>query len=124
MKELRRLLQAYLLTVHDRVYYQLAPEDAVYPYLVIDFPAAYDDGEWTQTVSVDVDGWDIPADGDTTVLETLMESVRTGLNKKTFLSSELGATFFIESRLALQDDDKRIKRRKYIFEAHLFERSN
>jgi len=123
MTELRTLLQAYLKTLHPRVYFQVADESAVFPYLVFDFPTTTDNGEWMQVVNVDVDGWDTPVGGDTTAIEALMTTVKNGLNKYTITSDSIGVTFYLESKHALQDDDKRIKRRKYIFEAHLFERS-
>lgn len=124
MTELRTIVQSQLLALHSRVYFQVAPEDAVFPYLVYDIPDIFDDGEWFKRATVDVDGWDLPTDGDTTALETLMETVKDGLNKQTIVSASAGASFFLSSMHSLVDDDKRIKRRKYIFEAHLFERSN
>jgi hypothetical protein len=127
MIKLRTALQAYLKTKHPRVYFQAAPENAQYPYLVYDFPNTFDDGEASQTVTVDVDGWDAPAGGDTTELETLMETVNgngtTGLNKKTLTTDDIVVTFYLDNKIPLTDDDKRIRRRKYIYQAKLFERS-
>ena len=124
MTELRQMIQTHLLTLHPRVYFQVAPEDAVYPYLVFDIPNIFDDGEWFKRATIDVDGWDLPSNLDTTVLETLMNTVRDGMNKYTITSATSGVSLFLSSMHALQEDDKRIKRRKYVFEAHLFERSN
>mgnify|MGYP000904262362 FL=1 len=123
MKYLRELLYPQLKAIHPRVYFQMAPDDAPFPYLVYDFTQITNDGEGFETVAVDVDGWDIPADGDTTALETLMQTVNDALNKKTLTAEGLAVTFYLDRKIPLVDDNPGIKRRKYIYEARLFGRS-
>ncbi len=123
MKNLRKLLHPYLKSIHPRVYFQDAPDNAPFPYLVYDFTQITNDGEEFETVAVDIDGWDMPADGDTTALETLMQSVNAALNKKTLTAEELAVTFYLDRKIPLRDDNKDIRRRKYIYEARLFGRS-
>lgn len=123
MKNLRELIHPYLKSIHPRVYFQDAPDNAQFPYLVYDFTQITNDGEEFETVAVDVDGWDIPADGDTTALETLMQSVNNALNKKTLTAEGLAVTFYLDRKIPLLDDNKNIRRRKYVYEARLFGRS-
>lgn len=123
MINLRKLLHPYLKSIHPRVYFQLAPDDAQFPYLVYDFTQIVNDGEEFETVAVDVDGWDMPADGDTTALETLMQTVNDALNKKTLTAEGTAVTFYLDRKIPLLDDNKNIRRRKYIYEARLFGRS-
>ena len=123
MKNLRKLLYPFLKSIHPRVYFQVAPEDAEFPYLVYDFTQITNDGEGFETVAVDVDGWDMPAGGDTTALETLMQTVNDALNKKTLTAEGLAVTFYLDRKIPLVDDNPGIKRRKYIYEARLFGRS-
>ncbi len=131
MKNLRELIHPFLKSIHPRVYFQDAPDNAQFPYLVYDFTQITDDGEGFETVAVDVDGWDMPENGDTTALETLMETVNgngdaenpTGLNKKTLTAEGLAVTFYLDRKIPLRDDNKDIRRRKYIYEARLFGRS-
>src|SRR5690554_1682523 len=123
MKYLRELLYPQLKAIHPRVYFQVAPENAQFPYLVYDFTQITNDGEEFETVAVDVDGWDMPADGDTTALETLMQTVNDALNKKTLTAEGLAVTFYLDRKIPLLDDNKNIRRRKYIYEARLFGRS-
>jgi len=123
MKYLRELLYPQLKAIHPRVYFQVAPENAQFPYLVYDFTQITNDGEEFETVAVDVDGWDMPADGDTTALETLMQTVNDALNKKTLTAEGLAVTFYLDRKIPLVDDNPGIKRRKYIYEARLFGRS-
>ncbi len=123
MKNLRELIHPFLKSIHPRVYFQDAPDNAQFPYLVYDFTQITDDGEGFETVAVDVDGWDMPADGDTTALETLMQTVNDALNKKTLTAEGLAVTFYLDRKIPLRDDNKNIRRRKYIYEARLFGRS-
>lgn len=123
MKNLRKLLHPYLKSIHPRVYFQEAPDDAQFPYLTYDFTQITNDGEEFETVALDVDGWDMPAGGDTTALENLMESVNDALNKKTLTAEGLAVTFYLDRKIPLRDDNKDIRRRKYIYEARLFGRS-
>ena len=123
MKNLRKLLHPYLKSIHPRVYFQDAPDDAQFPYLTYDFTQITNDGEAFETVALDVDGWDMPAGGDTTALENLMESVNDALNKKTLTAEGLAITFYLDRKIPLRDDNPAIKRRKYIYEARLFGRS-
>ena len=123
MKNLRELIRPFLKSIHPRVYFQDAPDNAQFPYLVYDFTQITDDGEGFETVAVDVDGWDMPAGGDTTALETLMQTVNDALNKKTLTAEGLAVTFYLDRKIPLVDDNPGIKRRKYIYEARLFGRS-
>ena len=123
MKNLRKLLHPYLKSIHPRVYFQEAPDDAQFPYLTYDFTQITNDGEEFETVALDVDGWDMPAGGDTTALENLMESVNDALNKKTLTAEGLAITFYLDRKIPLRDDNPAIKRRKYIYEARIFGRS-
>lgn len=123
MIELRKALHEHLKTIHTRVYFQQAPDTATFPYIVYNIPSLNDDGEDFQLVTLDIDGWDAPETGDTTALETLMASVNTGMNKKTIVTEDFAVTFYLENKLSLTDDDPRIKRRKYVYQGRLFERS-
>lgn len=120
MIRLREILQIYLKTLHIRVYHQLAPKNAQFPYIVYDMPNIIDDGEGLQNVVLDIDGWDMPSNGDSTVLEQLMEVINNGLNKKTLTAENMAVNFYLDRKLTLSDDDERIKRRKYIYQAKLF----
>ena len=121
MIELRTIIQGQLKSVHPRVYFQMAPETATFPYLVYDIVSINDNGESFQLVTLDVDGWDNSAD--TTALETLMKNVNQTLNKKTFVSGNSTVTFYLENKLPLKDEEVMIKRRKYTYQGRLFERS-
>jgi hypothetical protein len=117
--ELRKVINAALKTVHPRVYFQAAPDDAIFPYLVYDLPNSVDDGYLEQFV-LDMDGWDTSTD--TTVLETLMDNVNNSLDGMTSTADGLIMSFYLDNRLSLLDDDPRIKRRKYTYQVRTYQR--
>ena len=116
--ELRKIIQSQLKTAHQRVYFMDAPDDARYPYLVYDLPNSVDDGSLENFV-LEVDGWDDSAD--TNVLEKLMDDMDNSLHRKTMVVGNLSVTFYRDNRLTLTDDDKRISRRQYIYQARVYQ---
>lgn len=119
MIELRKTLLDYLKKFHSRIYFQDAPANAAYPYIVYDISSINSDGEGSELAAVDVDGWDMPADGDTTALETLMKNVN-GLDKAILRGDGMQAVLYLDTKLIVPDDDKRIKRRRYTYQAKVF----
>jgi hypothetical protein len=117
--ELRKAINTALKTVHPRVYFQAAPDDAIFPYLVYDLPNSVDDGYLEQFV-LDVDGWDTTTD--TTVLETLMDNMNKSLDGMTSTVDGLIMSFYLDNRLSLLDDDPRIRRRKYTYQVRTYQR--
>lgn len=114
MLAIRALIQAQLEAVHPRVYYQIAPEKAPLPYLVYDISPIHDDGEYTQQMSIGIDGWDI--NDDTTRLETLMAAVNARLDKRAILGTGFALVLYFDTKTALTDSDLRIKRRVHLFQ--------
>lgn len=123
MIELRKVLNPFLKSIHPRVFYRRAPDDAQFPYLTYNFTQNLSDGECFEAVVVDIDGWDMPANGDTTALETLMQSVNDSLNQKTLTAEGLAVTFYLDNKFPVDDEEPAIERRKYIYQARLFGRS-
>ena len=121
MIELRRALHSYLRSIHPRVYFQRAPDTAQFPYITYSFEMI-PDGEGFELVVLDIDGWDMPDDGDTTGLERLMSDVKRSMDKKTLTTDDLVVSFYLDRKLALEDDNPKIIRRKYVYQGRLFER--
>lgn len=118
MIEVRKALNLYLKTLHPRVYFQTAPENAVFPYIVYDLPNIISDGEGGEIVTLDIDGWDMNTTGDTTTIENLMQTINS-IDKQVLTTDEITVVFYLENKMALIDDDKRIKRRKYTYSGNL-----
>lgn len=123
MIELRTILSDFLFTLYPRAYFEIAPDDAEFPYIVYDFPNVIADGEGGEIATLDLDGWDMNDTGNTSDIENLMTTINTGLDKKTLTTDNLSITFFLENRMSIIDDnDKRFKRRKYTYSGNLIRR--
>lgn len=143
MIELRKALLLHLRSIHPRAYFQRAPGNAQFPYVVFRMET-YDTGEGRQLVTLDVDGWDKPEGGDTTALEQMMAALNAGLNKHVvanmhsaihgYLSpvgivhvdvasdKQFACVFFLDRKVPLTDEDPQIHRRRYSYQGRLFER--
>ena len=121
MIELRRTLHSYLRSIHPRVYFQRAAETAQFPYLVYRFEVM-DDGEGFQVITLDIDGWDLPSDGDTTQLENLMADVKRELDKAVLTTENLVVSIYLDRKLPLEDENPNIIRRRHTYQGRLFER--
>ena len=117
--ELRTEIQRILKTLHPRVFFNVAPDDAVFPYVVFDLPNSVDSGDLENYV-MDIDVWD--TNTDTTTLETLIGTIDNALHRKSIvLGGKMGFVIYRENRLTLTDDDKRIRRRKYIYQVRTYQ---
>lgn len=116
--ELRVAIGEFLSGIHDEVYFEDAPNNAKFPYLVYDLPNTFNDGTM-ENVVLEVDGWDAPANGDTTALESMMEAVN-GLNRQVFRSGGYAFVCYLDNRLNLRDDEPKIRRRKYRYQVRTF----
>lgn len=120
VNELLKAIKSKLKTIHPRIYFQGADPEAGYPYLVYDCQV-HDDGEGTQFVNLDIDGWD--KSQYTSVLNSLMENVNNGINKQVISTDKISVVFYLEDKLSIKDDLPKFKRRKYIYVGKLFKRS-
>lgn len=118
MIEIRKVIESKLQAITTKTYYQDADDDATYPYLVYDFPNSNDDGT-LERFDMDVDAWDDSTN--TTALETLIDSADKALHRLTVVVGGLSMTIYRENRLSLEDDDPRLKRRKYIYQVRTYE---
>jgi len=131
MIEVRKAINSFLKLLHpnviidgktkSRVFFQQAPENAIFPYIVYYLPNSFSDGEGGEIISLDIDGWDSNIDRDTTVIENLMKTINA-IDKKTLTTTEIALTLFLDNKIPLLDDDKSIHRRKYIYSGRLIRR--
>ncbi|MFY9421857.1 MAG: hypothetical protein WAP91_02460 [Bacilli bacterium] len=123
MIQIRKILQNHLQNLCPRFYFQVAPDDAQPPYVTYDITAIPDDGEGLQVASIDIDGWDIVDDNDTTKLEDLMYAINVQTDKKTLRTDGMAMTLYLDRKMALTDTDPRVKRRRYVYQARIIGRS-
>ena len=119
MINLRKQLNIILKSLHPRIYYQLAPETAVFPYIVYNLPNSFSN-ESQDIFNLDIDIWDNKAD--TSEIEGLNSLVWKELNKYQYIDENIQFSSHRMNRLNVEDDDKRIKRRKLIFQLRFYNR--
>jgi hypothetical protein len=118
--DMRTALMTLLKTVHARVYFRIAPDNVAMPYVVFDLPNSIDGGALENFV-LDIDFWD--DDTDTTTIETLADSIDAVIHKKAiFVEDKVGFVMYRNNRLNPPDDDPRIRRKKYIYQARSYQK--
>lgn len=119
--ELRKAIQTFLLTKTTRVYFENAPENAAYPYVVFNLPSSTENYQ-REDFRLEVDIWG--NSNDTTALETLVGNIdgdghisaATGLHRKhIYTNGVIQADIYRESRLVITDPDESVKRRQLIY---------
>lgn len=119
MINLRIQLNNILKSIHPRVYFQVAPDTATFPYIVYDLPNSFSNEE-QDIFNLDVDIWD--NDSDTTEIETLSQLIWKDLHMYRHIDNNIQFSIYRMNRLALTDDDVRIRRRKLIFQVKYYDR--
>jgi hypothetical protein len=123
----RKDIKSFLKSIHpnvtidgeskSRVHYEVAPEDAPYPFLAYILNNSTDDGT-TERFVLEIDGWDNQAD--TTALETLMSDLDAELHRRTvMIDDNLSATYYRENRLTIKDPDAQLRRRQYVYQVRV-----
>ena len=112
MIELRSALQTKLETLHPRVFYETAPDNVSFPYVVFDLPNSFrlEDAE---VFNLDVDVWD--RGKDTTELETLTTTIERALNGLFYNDAAQFLYIYRESRLRLDSENLALRRRQIRF---------
>jgi hypothetical protein len=106
MIELNKVSQA------NKVYYEGAPEDAAYPYLIYSLTDSDADGANTEVFQLYINGWDLS--DSTTVIENMMVNLNEKLDKVMIRTTSCSFRAELDNRLTIDDtSDARIKRREY-----------
>ena len=113
MIELLKMITTTLRTAHERVYKEIAPQDATFPYVVYRLPTS-NDTEGREDFILEIDIWD--NNTNTTALETLTESIDRKLNRFKYVDSKLSACSYRINRMMIPDPDTSIKRRQLRYE--------
>lgn len=121
--EIRKIIITVLTENDVRVFYQKAHEDAVSPFVVADLSNSIDDGTLERFI-LDLDGFTVGTDS--VGLEQVMAIADRALHRKTFYviqgAEQLGITFYRENRLTFDETDRRIHRRRYIYQIRTHEK--
>jgi hypothetical protein len=122
MLEIRKQLKTLMQATGKQVFYQKAAPNAVFPYLVFDISNSIDDGTLERFV-LDVDGWG--NDENTYDMEQMMHLADQALHRTTLYindaGKQLGMSVYRENRLTFDENDRRVYRRRYIYQIRTHE---
>lgn len=116
---LRSAVQAKLKTICDRVYYDHAEQNAEFPYLVFNVEEVQHD---YGAISCDLEINAIDYGRDTSTCETLADNVQASLDKWRYLDDDIQFSAYCDRRNSVQEEDKKIIRRRMTFEVRMHER--
>lgn len=117
--ELQKQIYDFLKTKSDRVYFEDAPDNATYPYIVYDMPSSFENYSNREDFLLEIDFWDNATN--TKPIETLVGDVDgdgdiknpTGLHRKMiYIDGTLSAKIYKDGRFNIRDEDKRVKHRQ------------
>ena len=118
---LRTELQRLLKTVTANVYYAIRPEALKYPCIVYEVrELTHDGGKTVAMLETDV----LDYGTSTAQAEAIADHIQTALRKYHFINSQIQFTIYQGSRQSIQEEDKKIIRRRLTFEIQLHERGN
>ena len=113
MKELLIFIYEQLASVHERVYFEQAEENAKYPYIVYNLPTSMAQ-ESKEVFILEVDIWDKTTD--TTQLETLTQAIDNKLGGLRHVEEHFNCRINRINRLMIPDPIQLIRRRQLRYE--------
>lgn len=116
---LRVDIQKELKTLTTNVYYGIAPYTISYPYLVYEFTEiSHTYGKTLMQMEVNVIGYGT----DTASIDALADEIQNRFNKYYGINSYIEYSIYRGLRNMVQEEDKKVIRRRLTFEIHLNER--
>lgn len=122
--DLRKLVQTRLKDITPLVYYRIADEDALYPHIVHLIDRVNILAEHRDDVSLTVDIWtksDTWTKSDS-VANELADAVEKSFDRENLPQETILPTFFLETRITVEDDDKSICHIQMTFTVQNYER--
>lgn len=116
--DLRKLVQTRLKDITPLVYYRRADEDALYPHIVHLIDRVNILAEHRDDVSLVVDIW-TKSDS---VANELADAVEKSFDRENLPQETILPTFFLETRITVEDDDKSISHIQMTFTVQNYER--
>lgn len=115
---IRTQLNKMFKTLNDNIYYEIADDDAPYPHLVYELKEIINDyGKTTYDLEVNIFDYG----NSTSAIEQLGDDLGYLLDKYYFINDEIQFASYKSTRIIVQEDDKKIRRRRLTFEIQAHE---
>lgn len=116
--DLRKLVQERLKEITPYVYYRKADEDALYPHIVHLIDRVNLIAEHRDDVSLTVDIWTQSE----SIANDMADMVEKKFNSENLPQDNILPTFFLETRITVEDEDKNISHIQMTFTVQNYER--
>jgi len=118
--DLKALIQTKLLTKVNKVYFEVAQDDKLYPHAVFNFRTV-DLGDLSRNdYIVEIDVWD--KGSSTTSIDSLCDDIEDMFNLSNLPQNNILPTFYRMDRKGIEDPDKSIKHRLLKFQVQTYDR--
>jgi len=115
-KRIRLALKEIIRSIHENASYGWTTDKARYPYVTYEYEMRYSGNKGIGTLEINV--WDL---GDSTEqVEDIADNLENGLNELIYNDDHTILKLYTNSRLAILDDNKDIKRRRLLFEMQYY----
>lgn len=118
--DLRKLIQSELKKVCGRVYYKIADEDALYPHIVFKIKSINTGDLSRSDYELQIDLWDNKSHE--YEMLNLADEVEDLLKTANLPNETILPTFYTNSRLNVDDEDKAIRHIQISMQVQLYER--
>jgi len=116
---LRTELRNIMLTVCDHVYYEIAPDDSPYPYIVFELQdLTHNYGKTLVELEINV----IDYETSTASKETICDQLQALFNKADIMTAYYYLKVYRGLRQPVEEEDRMVRRSRMTFELHLHER--
>ena len=116
--DLRKLVQERLKEITPYVYYRKSDEDALYPHIVHLIDRVNLIAEHRDDVSLTVDIWTQSE----SIANDMADMVEKKFNSENLPQDNILPTFFLETRITVEDEDKNISHIQMTFTVQNYER--
>lgn len=116
MNKLLELILQTLKSKHQRVYHEVAPSDAVYPYIVFNISDGFKSHRDDLTLIIDI--WDRGTSS--IAIEDLTDSIDKLLDEANIHNEFVLTTFYRQTRMKVEDPDLKLKRRQLRFQIQTY----
>lgn len=116
--ELRKLVTGVLKSTNWNVFYERADKKAQKPYIVYNFDPFTNGSFPRQDLMLTIDIWD--KSEFTAEIEKAADIVQDLLNMETMRNEKVIATFYLENRRPIEDEDEKIRRRQLKFKTEIY----
>jgi hypothetical protein len=116
--DLKARTTAILKTVNTSVYDELAPDGREFPYIVFSLESVMAGSR--ENYSLEINCYDYGTDP--ARVDGLADSIESLLKDYSYISEQMQFRTFLNTRNSIQEEDKKIRRKRLLFDLYYFER--